>query len=238
MKSFHFSYSINDNSNTAPHYATMPTCTHALSLDKYKHAHPLTETLARLKWKGLSRTRCSNELFVQNSRENTVCRVIWHEPIMLCPLLGISSYLTILLSFSLRFVYFCHLIALASFCVCFVDCASVCLCSCFGGYVQYSICQFMDMRLHVRMSVFSHRSALLSLNQDMLWAADDADDSVMWECHQSLGTVTGFCLSASDAQTVAFSAHFTISAASFFLFFSHHFSCLTCNFKFFICRLN
>ena len=51
----------------------------------------------------------------------------------------------------------------------------------------------------------------LSVNQDMLWAADDDDDSVMWECHQSLGTVTGFCFSASDAQTVAFSALLLLS---------------------------
>lgn len=56
-------------------------------------------------------------------------------------------------------------------------------------------------------------SAMLSLNQDMLWATDDGDESVMWECHQSLGTVTAFCLSA---QTEDFSAHFTIAAMSLF----------------------
>lgn len=53
------------------------------------------------------------------------------------------------------------------------------------------------------MSISPRCSAVLSRNQDMLWWADDADDSVMWECHrQSLGTNTGFCLSASDARNV------------------------------------
>lgn len=78
----------------------------------------------------------------------------------------------------------------------------------------YSMSEFIAMCLHVLF--FSHSCDLLSLNQDMLRAAAAAaaDDSVMWECHQSLGTVTGFCLSASDAQTVAISAHFTIAAVS------------------------
>lgn len=204
----------------------MPTCTHActhaLSLDKREDTHPLTEILAGLKWKGLGRTRFPNECLYKTPEKNAGCQVIWHEPMMLHPSLGISSNLTILLSFSL-----CLLLSpnrcQPLFRVRFVECAIVCLCSC---PVQYSPCLLRDMRLHVRVSVFSRCSALLSLNQDMLWAADDADDSVMWECHQSLGTVTGFCLSASDAQTVAFSAHFTISAATFFLFFSHLFYCL------------
>lgn len=93
-------------------------------------------------------------MFVQNSRENTVCQVIWHKPIMLHPSLGISSH------FSLCFVNFCHLIAVSLSSVYFVDCAIVCRCSCLVGYVQYS--EFIDMRLHVQVSVFSRCYAPLS----------------------------------------------------------------------------
>lgn len=89
----------------------------------------------------------------------------------------------------------------------------------YAVYVQYA----WAYRPHERVSAFTRCSALLSPNQDMLWAADDDDDSVMWECHQSLGTVTGFCLPASDARTVAFSAHLTVPAVGFFWFLSFFF---------------
>lgn len=47
--------------------------------------------------------------------------------------------------------------------------------------------EFADCR---NMSVFSRSPPQLCLNQGMLWAADGNDDeSVMWECHQSLGNV-------------------------------------------------
>lgn len=95
--------------------------------------------------------------------------------------------------------------------------ATVCVCSSHlctvWVYIQY-------MCLHVRVLFFSHTCDLFSLNHNMLQAAKEDDDSVMWKCHQSLGTVTGFCLSASDTQTEAISVHFTITAVSFFLFFS------------------
>lgn len=135
---------------------------------------------------------------------------------MLHTSLGIPSNLTIHLSVSLPLhpssVCFCHLIAvsLSPMCV-------VLLVLLQSAHEQYVWVYQHETACSLRVSVFSGWSALLSLNQDMLWAADDDDDSVMWECHQSLGTVTGFCLSASDAQTVAFSAHFTFAAVSFFL---------------------
>lgn len=134
---------------------------------------------------------------------------------MLHTSLGIPSNLTIHLSFSLPLhpssICFRHPIAVSLSPMC----AVLLLMLQYAVYVQY----VWAYRPYERVSVFSHCSALRSPNQDMLWAADDDDDSVMWECHQSLGTVTGFCLSASDARTVAFSAHFTVVAVCFFLSF-------------------
>ncbi len=135
---------------------------------------------------------------------------------MLHTSLGIPSNLTIHLSFSLPLhpssICFCHPIAVSLFPMC----AALLVLLQYAMYVQY----VWAYRPHERVSVFSHCSALRCLNQDMLWAADDDGDSVMWECHQSLGSVTGFCLPASDAWTVAFSAHFAVAAVGFFLLLS------------------
>lgn len=184
---------------------------------KCTHSHPLTETLATLnnittlKLKGFGRPGAQMNCLYKTQRKYSIQSGDLTQPIMLHTSLGFPCNLTIHLSFTLPLhpssVWFRHLIVS-------LPCVVLLVMLQYAMYVQY----FWVCRKPLCVSIFSHCLAQLSLNQDMLWAADDDGDSVMWECHQSLGTVTGFCLSASDAQTVAFSVHFTIAAVSFVLF--------------------